>query len=333
MIGPAAAHAHDTRAALEREAVDVVASDYMLFGPPIAAESAGVPVALIVHNTYIVPEPGKPAPGPGFAPARGPLGRIRDGVVTRALLALFNRGLPVINGARAEYGLTPFAHVLEQIEHVDRVLVLTSAAFDFHGDSHPPHLRYVGPVLTEPEWVGEWSSPWAPEDPRPLVVVGFSSTYMGQEGALARTIEGLSRLDARVLVTSGPAIDPASLPAAENAVVVRSAPHSQLFPQAAAVVTHAGLGTVTRALTADVPLLCMPMGRDQLDVSARVVHAGAGLRLRPGSRPTAIAAAVRRVIAEPAFRAGAARMGEEMRKDAAAQGGIVELEALAAGSA
>ena len=73
VMGPAAAYARDTRAALEREAVDALASDYMLFGPPIAAERAGVPTALLVHNIYIVPEPGKPAPGPGFLPARGML--------------------------------------------------------------------------------------------------------------------------------------------------------------------------------------------------------------------------------------------------------------------
>ena len=49
------------------------------------------------------------------------------------------------------------------------------------------------------------------------------------------------------------------------------------------------MGTVTRALAAGVPLVCMPMGRDQPDVAARVIHAGAGLRLRPGSRPRACA--------------------------------------------
>jgi UDP:flavonoid glycosyltransferase YjiC (YdhE family) len=71
IMGPAAAYAADTYAALEREPADVLASDFMLFGPPIAGERAGVPTALIVHNVYIVPEPGKPAPGPGFLPARG----------------------------------------------------------------------------------------------------------------------------------------------------------------------------------------------------------------------------------------------------------------------
>ncbi len=328
MMGPAATYARDTRAALEREAVDVLASDYMLFGPPIAAERAGVPTALMVHNIYIVPERGKPAPGPGFLPSQTLLGRARDRTFSRVLLALFNRGLPAVNRARTEQGLSPLRHVTEHLDHVERVLVLASESFDFHGDSHPPHLRYVGSSLADPPWVEGWRSPWPRDDSRPLVIVSLSTTYMAQERVLARSIEGLSRLDARVLITSGLAIDPASLPAFANTTVVRSAPHARLFGEAAAVVTHAGMGTVTRALAAGVPLVCVPMGRDQLDVAARVVHSGAGLRLRPGAKPSAIRAAVERVIGEPGFRAAAERMGASIRADAEAQGGLAELEAL-----
>jgi MGT family glycosyltransferase len=329
VMGPAAAYAHDTRAALEREAVDALASDYLLFGPPIASEQAGVPTALLVHNVYIVPEPGKPAPGPGFLPARGPLGRARDRIVSRAFVALFNRGLPAVNRARTEEGLAPLRDVLEHFDHVARVLVLTSESFDFHGYSHPQHLRYVGSALADPPWVEDWRSPWDKDDSRPLVMVSLSSTYMAQEKVLTRAIDGLGRLDARLLVTTGPAIDPASLPAGDDTTVVRSAPHAQLFPEAAVVVTHAGMGTVTRALAAGVPLVCVPMGRDQLDVAARVVYHGAGVRLRPSAKPAAIRAAVERVIGAPSFRIAAERIGASITADAAAQRGLAELEALA----
>jgi MGT family glycosyltransferase len=331
MMGPAAAYAHDTRAALEREAVDAMVSDYMLFGPPIAAERAHVPQALIVHNIYMVPEPGKPAPGPGFLPARGPLGRARDRAVNRMFLALFSRGLPAVNDARTQQGLPPLRHIVDQLNHVGLVLVLTSESFDFHGDTHPKQVRYVGPVLADPRWVDDWHSPWAEDDARPLVVVSLSSTYMAQERVLARAIEGLGRLDARVLVTTGPAIDPASLPSSGNTVVVRSAPHAQLFAEASVVVTHAGMGTVTRALASGVPLVCLPMGRDQHDVAARVVHAGAGLRLRSSANPAAIRTAVERVLREPDFRAAARQLGARMVADASAHRGIDELEALALG--
>jgi len=331
VMGPAAAYARDTRAALEREPVEVLACDYMLFGPPIAAERATVRTALLVHNIYIVPERGKPAAGPGFLPARGPLGRARDAIVNRVLISLFDRRLPSVNAARAEQDLPPLKSAMEHFDHVQRVLVLTSESFDFHGDSHPAHLRYVGATLADPPWIDDWRAPWPESDDRPLVVVSLSSTYMAQGPVLQRIIGGLGRLEARVLVTTGPAIDPRSLRPEANTTVLQSAPHAEVFGRAAAVVTHAGMGTVTRALAAGVPLVCMPMGRDQLDVAARVTHAGAGLRLRPGSKPAAVRAAVERVISEPGFRASAARLGASITADAAAQRGVSELEALAAG--
>ncbi len=331
VMGPAAAYARDARAALEREPVDGLACDYMLFGPPIAAERATVPTALLVHNIYIVPERGKPAAGPGFLPARGPLGRARDRIVNRVLIALFDRRLEAVNVARREHGLPPLRSAMEHFDRVERVLVLTSERFDFHGDSHPAHLRYVGSTLADPPWVENWSAPWDEDDDRPLVVVSMSSTYMAQGPVLQRVIDGLARVDARVLVTTGPAIDRSSLRAAPNTTVLSSAPHAALFPRAAAVVTHAGMGTVTRALAAGSPLVCMPMGRDQLDVAARVTYAGAGLRLRPGSKPKSIRAAVERVITEPRFRASAEQLGASIAADAASQRGLAELEALACG--
>jgi MGT family glycosyltransferase len=248
-------------------------------------------------------------------------------------VALFNRGLPAVNRARTDRGLPPLRDALEHFDRAQRVLVLTSESFDFHGYSHPQHLRYVGSTLADPPWVEDWHSPWDEDDSRPLVIVSFSSTYMAQERVLARAISGLSRVDARVLVTTGPTIDPASFRAGDNTIVVRSAPHAQLFPGTAVVVTHAGMGTVTRALAAGVPLVCVPMGRDQLDVAARVVYAGAGIRLRPSAKPDAIRAAVERVIREPRFRTAAARIGASITADATAQRGLTELEALAAGVA
>ena len=113
IMGPADAYARDTRAALEREPADVLVADYLLFGALVAAEAAGVPRAALVHNVYMVPEAGKPAPGLGLMPARGRLGRARDGVLNRAFVALFARGLPAVNRARAEQGLPPLRRVMD----------------------------------------------------------------------------------------------------------------------------------------------------------------------------------------------------------------------------
>jgi UDP:flavonoid glycosyltransferase YjiC (YdhE family) len=188
-------------------------------------------------------------------------------------------------------------------------------------------------MLADPRWVEDWCSPWSADDERPLVVVSFSSTYMAQERLLARAIDALGPLHARVLVTTGPAIDPASLRPQDNTVVLRSAPQAQVFEHAAVVVTHAGLGTVSRALSSGVPSSASRWGETS-STSRRVVYAGAGMRLWPSAKPAAIGAAVERLIREPRFRDAARRLGARMLEDSAARRGaarhgIAELEALA----
>ncbi len=64
--------------------------------------------------------------------------------------ALWNEGLPTLNDVRAGLDLEPMGDVLEQFDRLDRVFVLTSAAFDFGaitGAALPANVRYVGPQV------------------------------------------------------------------------------------------------------------------------------------------------------------------------------------------
>jgi UDP:flavonoid glycosyltransferase YjiC (YdhE family) len=113
--------------------------------------------------------------------------------------------------------------------------------------------------------------------------------------------------------------------------VVRSAPHREVLREAAAVVTHAGHGTVAKALAAGVPLVAVPLGRDQPDVAARVVATGAGVRLARTSSSDRIARALRTVLGDPAYRDAARRVAGAMAAEAREDRAVAELEALARG--
>jgi len=326
-VGPAGAYAADVLAELRREPADVLLTEAVFFGPQIAGEAAGIPVVSLAANVMALPGWGVPPVGPGFAPARGPLGRMRDAAVGRALTALFDRALPGFNAARAELGLDPLDHVLDQVARVDRLLILTTRAFEYPSFAGPDIVRFVGPRNDDPAW----SEPWTPPaGDAPLVLASSSSTYMKQLPMLQRIATALGELPVRGVITTGPAIDPADIAAPANVTVVRSAPHTEVLRHAAAVVTHAGHGTVAKALAAGVPVVAMPLGRDQPDNAARLVATGAGLRLRPSAKPAAIAAAVRRVLAEPSFRAGAQRLADAIAADLAEDRAVQEIEALAA---
>jgi UDP:flavonoid glycosyltransferase YjiC (YdhE family) len=331
-LGPARAYAEDTAAEIEQFEPTVLAADWTLTGAAVAGEAAGVPTALLVHGISLVPEPGRPAPGFGFLPASSVLGQARDRLFVAFFVRLFNKGLPALNDARRSFGLEPLAEVLEHMERPERFLCLCSKAFDFPAERPAANLRYVGPILEEPAWTQPWTSPWAADDRRPLVVVSMSTTFMSQERAIQRCIDAVAVMKVRALVTVGPALQPASFRGADNVVVVRSAPHDAVFAQARAVVTHAGMGTVTRALAHGVPLVCMPMGRDQDDVAARVRWHKAGLRIGHGASAVKIRRALDRVLREPSFREGAQRQRAVIDADVSADRAVTELEALAAGT-
>jgi UDP:flavonoid glycosyltransferase YjiC (YdhE family) len=95
------------------------------------------------------------------------------------------------------------------------------------------------------------------------------------------------------------------------------------------VVTHGGHGTVTRSLVNGVPLLVIPMGRDQGDNAARVVARGAGLSLADGVTEPEIVSAVGRLITEAHFRAAARSLGEAMARDLTSPILVTEMEEIA----
>lgn len=329
VFGPAPIVAEETRRAIEAERPDVVVVDYIMPGALVAARGARIPRVILFHSPEFLPGPGKPAAGSGFMPRSDALGRARDGLFNRLFLKMLAPYVPSFARLHREFDLPPVASAADLLDHyhlADRRLILTSEAFDFPITPRPANVRYTGPVLDDPAWSEAWDSPWTDRDDRPLVVASLSSTFQNQREALQRIADALGTLRVRGLITTGPAMRGQRLDAPANVVVVPSAPHSQVFPQAAAVITHAGHGTVMRALAHGLPLLCLPMGRDQDDNAARVVARGAGLRLKRSARPGQIAAAVGRLLAEPAFREGAGRLRRVIEQDVAADRAVRELE-------
>jgi MGT family glycosyltransferase len=194
-------------------------------------------------------------------------------------------------------------------------------------------VRFVGPIL-DVQGVGSAELEPTFQDNRddPLVLVSFSTSHMGQHALLQNVIDGLSSVSARVLVTTGPSVDPGSLRPASNTRVVHYLQHHSILPRTSIVVTHAGLGTVMASLSHGVPLVCIPMGRDQNFNAARVADLGAGRVLAPDGDPDTIARAVESVLGDPAYRQRASDLEVVIRRYEGVGGAVLELERLAARS-
>jgi MGT family glycosyltransferase len=326
IVAPASRYAADTLEAIDAVAPDAVVSEYTIFGACMAAQSRGLPTVGLVPNIWPMPVDGAPPFGPGFLPAQSMLDRVRDAVFRRTILHTFDEAVPELNALRRELGLAPIQSFFDTVLGVDAFIVLTSAAFDFASPFVPANVRYVGPILDDPQWAGSWTPPWAPENHDPIILVGFSSTFQNQGQALQNVVEALSSLPVRALVTLGEMLPDDAVCSTGAVVVVRSAPHRLVLPHASAAITHCGHGTTMKALAAGVPLVCMPMGRDQDDTAARVVHAEAGVRLKPSASPESITRAVRQVLDEPRFRAGARRLRDAIAEEQRHVDVVAELE-------
>lgn len=328
IFGTALAYAHDVSTAIEEERPDVVVTDYLLLGVYVAAERASIPLVALIHMVYPLPAPGVPPYGMGLRPANGIIGRARDAIFAQVFARFYNARLAELNQVRASLDLAPLSSVFEQFYRADRLLVLTSQAFDYPSTALPPNVRYVGPQLDDPSWVEPWEPPTSHGDSRPLVLVSLSTTYQAQEDLVRRIVAALADMPVRGLVTLGPALlrDGFTLP--PNVQATSYVPHIHVCPHADLVITHGGHGTVITALASGVPVICLPMGRDQGDNAARVVWRGAGVRCSSRASVSALRSAIGRVLADPRFREGARQIAEGIVRDDGAAIAIAELEQL-----
>jgi UDP:flavonoid glycosyltransferase YjiC (YdhE family) len=147
---------------------------------------------------------------------------------------------------------------------------------------------------------------------------------------MQRVIDAMGSVEVDAVATAGPNLDIADLRAPKNVHLLHSAPHDAVMKEVSLVVTQGGHGTANRALMHGLPLLVLPMGRDQSDNAARVEAKGAGLRL-PSAAPEAdITAAVNRLVKETQFRERARRLGDAVKADVEASALVSEVEAIAA---
>lgn len=324
MCGPALRVAQDVVALHEADSADCVVSCYYIFGGMIGAERAGVPCVALCPNIDFREAPGRPGFGPGVHPLPGPEGESRDQEMWAGFRDLFALGQPALDDARKSLGLPMLTHPWEELARVDRVILLTSRHFEYPYEL-PPNTLFAGPVLTDPSW-NEQAEHVRGSGDRPFILVSLGSSFQDQIDIYRQIVAALGRLPVDAVVTLGNVFDPSEIEAPGNVKVVRSAPHAPLLEQASVTISHCGHGSAMKALAAGVPLLCVPLGRDQLETAARVVWHGAGLRLDRGATTGEIATALKRLLDEVVFRDNAQRLGQAIRDEVEQDIAVTELE-------
>src|SRR5262249_53253148 len=179
------------------------------------------------------------------------------------------------------------------------VLHASDQEFDFGFDGLPPHHRYVGPPWWDPpdeppSYLDEPGDPWA--------LVALSSHTQDDLPIARAALAALGSLPVRTLLTAGAHASSDLGPLPANARVVSFVPHRAVLERAALMVSHAGHGSVMRALWHGVPMVLVPWGRDQAGVAARAERLGvAAVVPRAELTADSLAAAVRRGQGDPSF--------------------------------
>jgi UDP:flavonoid glycosyltransferase YjiC (YdhE family) len=299
-------HLDDVEQVISDSRPDVMVVDCLMFGALAALEKKALPTVVLVHSAPGALMP----PGGGFdSTLLGPVNRVRA-----------SAGRPHVD--RLWDAWEPFPTFSNSIRRLDRLASVVPASFG-----------YVGPI---DERMAEfnWHSPWHSSDPRPLVLVSFSTwSHWDQTSRIRRTLEALAGHDCRVLVTgAGANLGPVYVP--DNAVVVGHVPHAQVLPHASATITHAGHGTVITSLAHGVPLVCLPnRGADQLALARQVASLGVGQALDgDAAQPREIGEAVDQVLRESPYKAAAGSIAAEIAAAPGVKAVVKGLEQIASGA-
>src|SRR6185437_3739387 len=305
------------------QGADLLVGNLATYAARLVAEKRGIPWASVMHIPMLFVSAYDPPLLPGFpglskalrflGPAFwGPLGHFLKWA-TRWMARPWHR-------LRREIGLPP----------VSGVNPLT--------DGHSPrlHLALFSKRLLDkqPDWPAQTvvtGFPWYDQDggagfppalarfldggPSPIVFT-LGTAVAADAGSFYESSARAARLLGRraVLILKDPRNRLPALP--DGVAAFDYAPFSELFPRAAAIVHHGGIGTTGLAMRSGRPMLVMPCAWDQPDNAERVARLGISRTiLRHRYTPARVAAELRHLFDDPAYGRRAAEIGGQIRQE------------------
>jgi UDP:flavonoid glycosyltransferase YjiC (YdhE family) len=301
-----------TRRALAETRSDAVVHDILTLAPALAAELEELPAATLVPHVYPVTASGLPPYAVGARLPRTACGRAVWWALSRPVGRGVERGRRELNETRARLGLARLARPYGGIS--DELTIVGTLPQLEYPRAWPSHVHVVGPLVWEPPY-HEVSPPRGDD---PLVLVAPSTAHDPDHRLLRAALRGLDGEPVRVLAATNRRPLRAAIRIPSNARLVDWVSYSRTMPACAAVITHAGHGTLVRALTSGCPVVAVPHAGDMAENAARAEWAGAAVRL-PWRllSATSLRLAVRRALTEPAL----ANRAAEIARWAAAHDG------------
>jgi rhamnosyltransferase subunit B len=287
---------------------------------------------MVFMSTY---EPPRLAPAPwlkslfGVSPA---LYRL----VFRAFKGVAHRwGKPIRDFCRS-HGLPPPAQdpLFEGQYSPQGTLAMFSPLFAQPQPDWPPHTQVTGFPLHDTDEV-DAAAMRALDDflaagEPPIVFTLGSSAIYDAGGFYTTSVEIARRLQRRAVLLTGRVPENQALPDLPSTLFACDyAPHSRVFPRAAATVHQGGIGTLAQAMHAGRPMLVVPFSHDQPDNAERAQKLGIA-RVLPRAKYTlpAAAAALGELLAEPRYATAATDIARRLQHEDGVVAACERLEAM-----
>lgn len=283
LIFPHLRDSYEDLAAAAGDAVAIV-SHSLAFSARLVAEARGLPLVTVLLSPLMLYSAFDPPLGSKFPLRRAPAWPIEI-AYNRFVLWSISHAIALwaepLRRLRRDLGLKPRygLDLLLGSKSSDAIIGLFSPAlapaYKNYGSptliaGHTFHDRYLG----EGTLAAELDAFLSAGDP-PIVFTLGSFVTRGRRDYYRDCVQVAARLGRRavLLVNDEDVADIATgLPA--DAAVAAYAPHSRVFPRAAAIVHHGGIGTVGQALRAGRPQLVTPFLGDQFDNAERLLSLG-----------------------------------------------------------
>lgn len=298
---------------------DAIISTPFVFAAPIIAEKRSIPLINIVLQPMAMLSSYDPPATPDFWMAKqAPVGRMGAAwnntiytVMRRLLRHLYSGQLDAV---RIQHGLPPSgaADMLEPQKKARLVVACYSKTLGPIPADAPARTKIVGfPFFDQHEENDETLNQRIADflvcGTAPIVftlgtfAVRSAGNFYEEAEAIARSLGARA-----VLLTGGNA-----RPEADGSILrCGYVPHSLLFPHAAVIVHHGGVGTTGQAMRAGKPQLIVPHMGDQTDHARRIERLGLGLWMKASHFGVARAAPkIRRLLHTQSFQERARFIG------------------------
>jgi UDP:flavonoid glycosyltransferase YjiC (YdhE family) len=192
-----------------------------------------------------------------------------------------------LNKVRRKLGFAPERDIFRrEVESCTRLLGLWSPTFRGPLDGDPAHARICGFCTfdrshgqeSNPREVSEFLDDCERAGQRPIVFTLGTSVVHHHNGfyeLACRAVEGMKRR--ALLLVGDMQYAPRKLPSGVAAFAY--APYRTVFPHAAAIVHHGGVGTTGAALASGKPTVIVPFANDEFDNARRAKKLGTSVTL------------------------------------------------------